>query len=117
MRFQLAHSFAAHVIDTSDAKNLLDFILHLLLTNPDGIGDIRWRARRFMLKVMPVIPESLIATGIKMPTEYDYIGRGGFGHVFKGELQGVTVALKIWFKVDNINLVSWSCQCRSINQF
>ena len=52
-----------------------------------------------------------------MPTEYDYIGRGGFGHIFKGELQGVTVALKILFKVDNINLVSWSCQCRSINQF
>lgn len=113
-------SFAAQLTDASDAKNLLDFIILLLhdnsrLTNLNGIVDIKQRARRFMLKVitkMPVIPESLIMTGIRT-AEHDHIGRGGFGHVFKGTLQGESVALKVLYKPDN-NVVSYSYQRRNV---
>jgi len=42
-----------------------------------------------------------------MPTERDYIGGGGFGRVFKGELQGRAVALKVLYKPNN-NVVSRS---------
>ena len=105
-------SFAAQLTDVSDVKNLLDFILHMLhdprLTNLNGVVDIKGRARRSMLKVItktPVIPESLIVTGIRIPAQHHYIGRGGFGHVFKGKLRGDTVALKVLYKADN-NVVS-----------
>ena len=41
-----------------------------------------------------------------MPEKRDYIGSGGFGRVFRGELQGATVALKVlYYKPDN-NVVS-----------
>ena len=100
---------AAQVTDVSDAKNLmLHLALHDRLTNLSGTVDIKRRARQFMLKVItksPVIPESLIVSGIRMPAEHDYIGRGGFGQVFKGELQGSAVALKVLYKADN-NVVS-----------
>jgi hypothetical protein len=104
-------SFAAQLNDVSDAKNLLDFILDLFhdgrITNLSGTVDIKRRGRRFMLKVItrtPVIPESLIVTGIRT-AEHDRIGLGGFGHVFKGDLCGKAVALKVLFKADN-NVVS-----------
>ena len=117
-------SFAARVTDVSDAKNLLDFILHLLhdsrLTNfLNGIVDVKQRGRRFMLKVikrMPVLPESLNVTGIKIPAQHDYIGRGGFGHVVKGELRGDIVALKVLYKADN-NIVSYSYQTQDVIWF
>lgn len=67
-----------------------------------------------MLKIisrMPVIPRSLIVTGVSMPTERDYIGGGGFGRVFRGELQGTAVALKVLYKPNN-NVVSPSCGFR-----
>ena len=54
-----------------------------------------------MLTKTPVIPESLIVTGIRA-AERDQIGLGGFGHVFKGDLRGKAVALKV---ADN-NIVS-----------
>ena len=57
-----------------------------------------------MMKVItktPVIPTSLIVTGITMPAERDYIGGGGYGHVYKGELGGTTVALKVLYKANN----------------
>ena len=75
--------------------------------NLDEIVDIKRRGRRFMLKVitkMPVLPESLNVTGIRIPAQH-YIGRGGFGQVFKGELRGEVVALKLLYKADN-NIVS-----------
>ena len=111
------HSFAAQLADASDAKNILDLILQVLRDhhsgqNLDETVDIKRRGRRFMLKVItktPVLPESLIVTGIRIPAQHDYIGRGGFGHVFKGELRGDTVALKVLYKVDN-NVVSCSYQ-------
>ena len=91
-------SFAERLCDASDAKNLLDFILHLLregrLTNMDGTVDFTQQGRRFMLKVItktPVIPESLIITGISMPAERDRIGCGGFVRLFKGKQGGKTL--------------------------
>ncbi|KAF8730338.1 hypothetical protein AX14_005639 [Amanita brunnescens Koide BX004] len=100
-------SFAAQVTNISVAKDLLDFILHLLhdprLMTLNGTMDIKRRGRRFIMKVItktPVIPESLIVTGIKT-AEHDHVGRGGFGHVFMGELQGNAVALKVLYKADN----------------
>ena len=88
-------------------------MLHLLrdgrLSNLDTTVDINRRARRFMLKIIkqtPVIPESLIVTGISVPAERDYIGRGGFGYVFKGELRGNAVAMKVLYKADP-NIVSF----------
>ena len=113
-------SFATQITDASDAKNLLDFIIHLLhddnhVINLNGFVDVNQRARRFMLKVItktPVIPESLIMTGIRT-AEHDHIARGGFGHVFKGTLRGESVALKVLYKPDS-NVVSYSYQCRNV---
>ena len=68
-----------------------------------------------MLKVIqniPVLPESLNVTGIRIPTPHDYIGHGGFGHIVKGELRGDAVALKVLYNVDN-KVVSCSYQCHN----
>ncbi len=93
--------------------NLLEFILHVLrhryLSNPD---DISQRARRLMFKIIsktPVVPRSFIVTGISMPDKRDYIGRGGYGNVFKGKHCGTVVALKVLYKNDANNLVSSQC--------
>ncbi len=57
---------------------------------------------------IPVIPPSLIVTGVSIPEKRDHIGIGGFGRVFKGKLQGAVVALKLLYKSDNY-VVSLSC--------
>ena len=103
-------SVATRLSEISDALNLLDFILHLLrdrrLTSPDATTDFNRRARRLMFKIIssnPVIPQSLIVTEVKVPAKRDYIGRGGFGGVFKGELRGKIVALKVLYRTgDNV---------------
>ncbi len=99
---------AEHLSQAPDIQNLLDFLLHLLrdrhLSNSDPTIDVNVRARRLMFKLnskMPVIPPSLIVTGVSMPANRDYIGSGGFGRVFIGELQGAAVALKVLYKSDN----------------
>ncbi|KAF8333298.1 WD40-repeat-containing domain protein [Amanita rubescens] len=91
-----------------DAKNLLDFMLHLLrnrwLSSPNATMDINQRARRLMFKIiskMPIIPSSLFVTGVSMPVNREYIGGGGFGQILKGELSGKAVALKLLYKTDN----------------
>ncbi len=88
----------------ADAKNILDFMLHLLrdhrLPNRDPTLNIDQRARRFMMKVIskiPVIPPSLIVTGVTMTASL--VG-GGFGSVFKGEFQGSAVVLKALHRSD-----------------
>jgi hypothetical protein len=100
------HTFAAQLTDAPDTENMLDFILEVLRDwyFPD---EMKRRGRRFMLKVIkttPVLPESLNVTGITIPAQH-YIGRGGFGQVFKGELRRDIVALKLLYKTDN-NFVS-----------
>jgi hypothetical protein len=91
-----------------DAKNLLDFMLHLLrnrgLSSPDATMDINQRARRLMFKIiskMPIMPSSLFVTGVSIPANREYIGGGGFGQILKGELKGDAVALKVLYKADN----------------
>lgn len=102
----------AQITRASDVKILLDFMLHLLrdgrLSNLGTTVDINRHARRFMLKIIkktPVMPESLIVTGINVPAERDYISRGGFGYIFKGELRGNAVAMKVLYRADS-NIVS-----------
>jgi hypothetical protein len=97
----------------SDVMDLLEFTLHVLrhryLSSLDAINLDR-RARRFMFKIIsktPVVPRSFIVTGITMPDKRDYIGRGGYGNVFKGEFRGTVVALKVLYKNDANNLVSF----------
>jgi len=50
---------------------------------------------------IPVIPPSLIVTGVNIPAERNYIGSGGFGRVFEGKLREEVVALKVLYKSDN----------------
>ncbi|KAF8324229.1 hypothetical protein F5887DRAFT_1147419, partial [Amanita rubescens] len=62
------------------------------------------RVRRFILKIIskiPIIPPSMIVTGVSIPDDRDYIGGGGFGRVFKGERSGEVVALKVLYKSEN----------------
>ena len=107
--------------NVSDVNNMLDFLLclvvngHLSNTNAT-LSDANWRARRLMFKIIaktPVVPTSLIVTGVSMPAEHDYIGGGGFGHVYKGELVGIAVALKVLYKSNN-SVVSPSCRCYDV---
>jgi len=115
-------SVAEQLSQDSDVKNLVDFMFRLLrdglLPNLDETLDINFkrRARRLMFKIIsrtPVIPSSLMVTGVNMPEERDYIGSGGFGRVFKGDLQGAIVALKVLYKSDN-NVVSLSCYFHNV---
>ena len=101
-----------HIRNDSDVDILLDFMLHLLcerrLSKTADAMDINVRARRLMLKVAtrtPVIPWSLIVTGVSIQSERSLIGSGGFGRVFKGKLGEAPVALKVLYKTHN-NIVS-----------
>ena len=87
-----------------DTELLLDFMLYLLCGGHlpcSEAPDAHRRARRLMLKMVtrtPVTPSSLFIKGIDAKVDYDYISRGGFGFVFKGELRGAAVALKLLYK-------------------
>jgi hypothetical protein len=110
-------SIVSELSQTSDVQNLLDFMLHLLRNHrlPNQAIDINRRVRRFMFKVIsmiPVIPPSLIITGASLPAEF--IGGGGFGNVFKGKLRGTAVALKVLHKSDN-SVVSPSSHRYNVN--
>jgi len=46
-----------------------------------------------------------------MAAELEYIGSGGFGRVFIGELRGAAVALKVLYKSDNDVVGRWHRCC------
>jgi hypothetical protein len=113
----------SQLIDDSDVENLLDFMLYLLgngrLSNPDAPDDTNRRARRLMFKIVmksPIIPRSLYVTGVNVKVDPDYINHGGFGFVFKGELRGAPVALKVLYKV-NRNYVGLLSILESVCRF
>ena len=84
--------------------SILDFIRDRRSSHLDARADISRRARRFMFKIIsriPIIPPTLIVTGVTIPAERNHIGSGGFGRVFKGELRREVVALKVLCKCDN----------------
>ena len=66
---------AEQLNDASDVNNMLNFILYLVvnghLSNKNTtLSDANWRARRLMVKVItktPVVPTSLMVTGVSMP--------------------------------------------------
>ena len=115
-------NIAHNLRDVSDVKDLLDFVLFLLLNGHLSNSDASRRARRFMFKVItntPVIPGSLFVTGISMNAQHEIIGGGGFGLVFKGKLGKAPVALKVLYKTHN-NVVSFNftiAHTSSINVF
>lgn len=94
----------AQLRDSSDLNDLMDFMLFLLRndnwSNLYGSVDDNRRAREFMLNVIAktsVMPRSLFLTEVRVETNRDYIS-GHFGLVFKGELQGMVIALKVLYK-------------------
>ncbi|KAF8734663.1 hypothetical protein AX14_003174 [Amanita brunnescens Koide BX004] len=95
---------ALQLTGVSDTELLLDFMLYLLCRGHlscSEVPDANRRARRLMLKMItktPVTPSSLFVEGVSVKVDHDYIGRGGFGFVFKGEFRGAAVALKLLYK-------------------
>ncbi|KAF8328471.1 kinase-like domain-containing protein [Amanita rubescens] len=102
-------NIALEPIDTSDAELLLDLMLHLLCSGQLAcvdVPDANRRARRLMLKMItktPLTPSTLFVKGISAKVDYDYLDRGGFGFVFKSELGGTAVALKLLYKTRHNN--------------
>ena len=107
--------------DPSDINDLIDFVLFLLRNDdsPNSYGplDDNGRARQLMLNIITktcVMPRSLLLTGVKVKTDRDYLS-GSFGLVFKGELQGMVVALKVLYEVKSHgNIVSCSSRVHDI---
>lgn len=95
---------ALQLTDPSDTGFLLDFMLHLLCRDClscSEVPDANRRARRLMLKMIkmvPVMPSSLFVEGVNANVHCYPIGSGGFGLVFKAELEGNPVALKLLHK-------------------
>ena len=95
---------ALQLTGESDIELFLDFMLYLLCgghLSCSEVPDASRRARRLILKMIkktPVTPSSLFVEGIDAKVDYDFVGRGGFGFVFKGELKGANVALKLLYK-------------------
>ena len=107
----------AELSDTSIITDLVDFMLYLLchgdLSNSLHVNN---RARRLVLNIIiktPVIPRSLLVMGVRAITDRDLIDVGRFGLVFKGELHGKLVALKVLHRAYN-STVSCSCQSHDV---
>jgi hypothetical protein len=52
-----------------------------------------------------------------MPAERDYIGSGGYGRVYKGNLHGAVVALKVLYKSDSNTVSPSHCFYSIISDF
>lgn len=91
--------------NTSVVDDLVNFILYLLLRG-NLLNLYARRGRRLMSEIIAktrVTPESLFVTGLRAKSDdRDFIGGGGFGQVFKGELRGKLVALKVLHKRSNV---------------
>ena len=104
-------NIAAELSDTSVIPDLVDFMLYLLCHG--GLSKslhANRRARRLMLNIIakaPVLPRSLLVMGVGVITDRDLIDVGRFGLVFKAELHGKLVALKVLHRAYN-NTVSCS---------
>ena len=115
--------FTVYLTDPHDTENVLDFILHLLCDpsppfinmEEETVPDIKQQARQFMLKIInetPVIPGSLIVTGIR-DRHWQAIswGHRSYHCTLKGELQGNVIALKA---SSGVSTVSCSSQSMSL---
>lgn len=96
---------AVQLSNTSVVDDLVNFILYLLLRG-NLLNLYARRGRRLMSEIIAktcVTPESLFVTGLRAKSDdRDFIGGGGFGQVFKGELRGKLVALKVLHKRSNV---------------
>ena len=97
---------AAQLSDTTIINDFVDFMQYLLfngdLSNSHGMSDVNRRARRLICKIIaktPVIPRSFFVPGVEVKADPDLIGVGRFGLVFKAELWGDAVALKVLHRV------------------
>ena len=98
---------AEALIDASDAKILLDFMLYVIrnhsLPDPEESLKTKRRARKMMseiVKKVPVIPNSLVLAGITLPAE-----RSGAGSVVKGGLHGSPVTVKVLSRTHDNDIV------------
>ena len=111
---------AAQLSDTFIVNDFVEFLLHLLfdgdLSNSDGmLDDANRRARRLIFKIISkttVVPRSFSVQGVEATADRDLVGVGRFGLVFKAELRGNAVALKVLHRAP-LNIVS--CYRRSHN--
>ena len=108
---------AAELNGTSVITDLVDLMLYLIchgdLSNSLHANN---RARQFMLSIMtrtPVMPKSLFMMEVGPLTNRALINVGRFGLVFKTELWGKLVALKVLHRTYN-NTVSCSYQSHNI---
>ncbi|KAF8339478.1 kinase-like domain-containing protein, partial [Amanita rubescens] len=114
---------AEEINHVSDAKNILDFMLYVLhnhyLSDPDGIMDTNRRARGLMTKVVMnarVMPKSLFLTGVTVSIDRENADNGESGPVFKGELRGAPIALRVVHKTRNdIDFRKEALMWRSLN--
>lgn len=102
---------AAELNDTSVITDLADLMLYLICHGDlSNSLDANNRARRLMLSIMTrtsVMPKSLFVTEVGLLTNRALIDVGRFGLVFKTELRGNLVALKVLHRTYN-NTVSCS---------
>jgi hypothetical protein len=78
----------------------LQLLPHIGSLSDLGVQDANRKARKLMFKLISitnVIPKSLFIFGVKTETHLvaTMISMGGYGRVFRGELKGQQVALKV----------------------
>jgi hypothetical protein len=109
---------AAELSDTFVITDLVDFMLYLLchghLSNSLHANN---RARRLMLNIIaktPVMPRSLLVMGVWPLMEQNLVHVGRFGLIFKTNLRGKLVAVKVLHRAYN-NTASCSSPSHGIH--